>query len=63
MKVPPRWPASAVLLSILKGVWKSQATEEKKVTGIIEGMERDGGIHRSKAISHETETERRDEHE
>lgn len=51
------------MVSILQGAWKSQVTDEQKVAGIIEGMEREGGIHRSKAISYEAETERRNEHE
>ena len=45
------------------GIYESGATDEEKVTGIIEDMQSNGGIHRSKAISYESETERRNEHE
>lgn len=42
---------------------KDGSADEKEVAGVIEGMERNGGIEESKAISYEAETERRSKHE
>ena len=47
----------------LSGAEKSGTTDEEKVTGVIEGMQRDGGIYRSKTIAYEAETKGRNEHE
>jgi len=48
---------------ILTGIEKRDTIDEKKVPRIIERMQNDGRIHRSKAISHEAEAERGNEYE